>query len=454
VKPRKKAQTGRSPELASRGSQSDAGYDPLGQHLFALAAGSWIGISLLKFGNPVIFDEMITAPQSASEFLFTSWPVSWGYAVLGVVLLFSVSWVRPVFRKGLWPAVLLLGWFLWQLISGLRTVDPRLTNPTLMHFAACLISFAVGAWALARIENMRWFWIPILGCFFYVLLNGFDQRHGGLESVRKAFYEQPGWQLYPRDYILKIQSDRIFSTMVYPNALAAVILMFLPVVLWQTWNLTVRWPRVLRGVAVGLFLYLGLGCLYWTGSKGGWLVALLICAVLLLHLEFSRKAKTLLVVGGLLLGLAVFFIRFSTYFQKGATSVGARVIYWEGAMRIAKANPIFGTGPGTFSVAFRKVKPPEAEMARLTHNDYLEQASDSGVPGFLGFSGFIIGSLGILYRKSITAGRQFFLMWLGLLGCSLQSLIEFSLYIPALAWPSFLWFGWLLGREEPRPAQR
>ena len=76
-----------------------------------------------------------------------------------------------------------------------------------------------------------------------------------------------------------------------------------------------------------------------------------------------------------------FFWRYSAFFQKGATSVGARFDYWQAALQTAKDKPLFGTGPGTFAIAYEKIKRPESEMARLVHNDYLEQASDSGVVG-------------------------------------------------------------------------
>ena len=60
---------------------------------------------------------------------------------------------------------------------------------------------------------------------------------------------------------------------------------------------------------------------------------------------------------------------------------------------------MFGSGPGTFSIAYKKLKSPDSEMALLTHNDYLEQASDSGLIGFLGYFWFIMGHLWYLYRK-------------------------------------------------------
>jgi O-antigen ligase len=413
--------------------------------LFLLAAGLWIGLSPVKFGNPVIFSSIITPPADLAEFVFVSWPVSWGYVVLALVVLASLPLLKPAFHKEHWPIGLLLLWLFWQFLSAGRTIDKQLSTPALVHFVSCVIALLLGYWALARTRVGMAFWAPVLAGLFYVFFTGFDQHHGGLEAVRKEFYSNPNWQMYPQEYIAKLQSNRIFSTLVYPNALAGTILLFLPVSLWKLWELTGRVPRVVRGVVVGLFGYLALGCLYWSGSKGGWLIALAMVAVGLMHFGFPRKIKIALIAGGLALGLTAFFVRYSSYFEKGATSVSARFIYWSAAVQITRENPVLGTGPGTFSAAYRKIKPPDAEMARLAHNDYLEQASDSGIVGALAFAGFVFGSLALLYRKAASAGWGFLLLWIGLLGWAAQALIEFSLYIPALSWPVFLFFGWLWG---------
>ena len=168
--------------------------------------------------------------------------------------------------------------------------------------------------------------------------------------------------------------------------------------------------------------------------------------IALLRLNFNPALKKGLIICLAVLGLIGFSIRYAGFFEKGATSVVARFDYWSAALKVTAANPVFGTGPGTFFVAYSKVKKPEAEVTRLCHNDYLEQASDSGIIGFLSFSVFIIGSLVILYPKD----RSFFAfsVWLGLVGVWLHSLVEFNLYIPAVAWPGFLFIGWLWGRRN------
>ena len=113
-------------------------------------------------------------------------------------------------------------------------------------------------------------------------------------------------------------------------------------------------------------------------------------------------------------------------------------------------------GRGAVSEA-RAGKRPESEPARLVHNDYLEQASDSGIVGFLSYTAFMIGGLAWTYKKCClnsevrkdTQQQRWLLfgIWLGLLGWALQGLIEFGLYVPGEAWPAFALFGWLIQRR-------
>src|SRR5437660_9912535 len=108
-------------------------------------------------------------------------------------------------------------------------------------------------------------------------------------------------------------------------------------------------------------------------------------------------------------------------------------------------------------------------MARLTHNDYLEPASDSGVIGFMAFTLFVVGGLvwsfprgakaqnsaphpgplpiqcgegevqaGQDPRQSEGEGELGFSLvtWLRLMGGACQCLLELGLYSPAPARPA------------------
>jgi O-antigen ligase len=169
------------------------------------------------------------------------------------------------------------------------------------------------------------------------------------------------------------------------------------------------------------------------------LVQVLVC---LLRLPIAKPWKHALACVCLLGGLVGFAVKFSAYFARGAPSAEARRQYWRAAVTVARLRPLAGTGPGTFAANYRLLKPPEAEMALLTHNDYLQQACDSGLPGAAIYTLFVVASLTHLWRKHRDDAPRF-AVWLGLLGWSMQGLTEFGLYIPALSWTAFLWFGWL-----------
>lgn len=267
-------------------------------------------------------------------------------------------------------------------------------------------------------------------------------------DLANAIADEP---LYAFGYTTKLASNRIWATMFYPNALAGAIVLLLPWLLSSVWRMSVgRFETSARCTLVGLLAAPSLACVFWSGSKTGILLVLAQGLAAMSRLPIAGKVK--IAIGSVVLigGLAGFFILFSGYFIAGATSLGARADYWKAAVETFKENPMTGTGPGTFMIPYGQKKADDAEMARLSHNDYLEQASDSGLIGFVSFSVFIWASLILLYRKSKRVKDwQFFLIWLGLAGWSLQVGMEFSLYIPALSWPAFLMFGLLWGRSEP-----
>ncbi len=421
--------------------------------LFAVLFGALLGLALVKFGNPVILSSLLDWPGGVWEWLFFAWPLEIGYALLAAVTLVGLFCVRWRSLKLNWLAVMPLIWFGWQLVSATQSVAPRLTHPTLAHFATCVVCYYLGCLGLSRVRRLDGFWLGILCGFVLMLASGFQQHFGGLEETRRQLelYSSTTRTNVPAELLKRVSSDRIFATSFYPNSLAGTLLLFLPALmafLWRCQARLVRETKALLLVAVGIG---GLACLYWSGSKGGWLLMLALALVALLHLPFGRQWKLLVVAAVLALGLAGFFWRYAGYFEKGAKSVDARLDYWRAAAQIALARPVSGSGPGTFGAEYERIKRPESEMSREVHNDYLEQASDSGLPGFVAYCVFVLGALGRGYVR-FQQDREWlvFAVWLGVLGWALQGLMEFGLYIPALAWPAFAFLGWFVGLPRNR----
>jgi O-antigen ligase len=433
------------------------------RRLFGALFGAFLGLTLLKFGNPPIFEQWVSAPTNAAEFLLgCPWPIGWAYAGLAVLLGLGLFAARPVSRAPVWLVVLPLVWFAWNLAAGSQSVDAQLSRLTLFHFAACGVCFYLGYFCLGQAERLTAFWVGLAAGFLLVFASGIEQHFGGLEQTRRYFfaYLYPQMTEVPAEYLKKMSSDRVFSTLFYPNAFAGVILLLLPALLSLIARARERFTPAARGFLLVLAFLAAVACLVWSGSKGGWLLLLGLSFVALLRLSFDRRVKVVLVCGLLLTGLTAFGWKYASFFQKGATSVVARFDYWQAALRTANAHPVFGTGPGTFAKSYATIKRPESEMARLVHNDYLEQASDSGWLGFLGYSAFIGAGLYRAYPRRGAAkcshpslaesdeGWLVFAVWLGVLGWAIQGLFEFGLYIPALAWPAFTFLGVLLNRDS------
>lgn len=432
-----------------------------------MVAGVFLAFVLLKLGNPVILDHVAGVPEGWREILFETWPAVWGYGVLAVVAVLGAwQWRRSAGVPG-WALALPAVWLAWQFVAATTTVDAALTRMVLPQFVATVVCFGLGLGAGGSVGARR-VWLGLLVGLLVVLGSGFRQQYGGLAASREFFYEneKSGWKDVPAeelarleasrllvrkpdggftinpDLLPKLAKDRIMGTLVQPNALAGVVLLLLPGALLTVWGASGRLQNVTRGVLVGLVAYMGLACLYWSGSKAGWLIALAVGGVALLNLPLPKTLKVGLVVAVAVGGLAGFAWKYQSYFAGGARSANARFDYWSVALQTAINRPLLGSGPGTFYTVYRQAKRPDAEMTRLVHNDYLQQASDSGVVGLLTFGGFIWASLATLYR--ITRDDwMLFAAWLGLFGWALQSFVEFGLYIPALAWTAFFLFGWL-----------
>jgi hypothetical protein len=445
------------------------------QILYALAFGLFLGLCLWKFGNPVILDQKIPAPATASDYFYETWPPHWAGAFLAPLAaagaLLAVGFGRARFpSKWLW--LLPLIWLAWQFISATHTVDSDLTAATLWQFSGCVAGYFLGATLFARPILLRWLLAGVLAAFAFCLIRGLDQRLFEFPENRQMLIdgERDGWTNFPPAAFAEMKSSgivlttngvdvanpailtkfaqgRIAGTMVYPNALAQLILLLWPVALALALGASAKLRPPVRLAAIAITVVLGGTAFIWTGSKLGWLVGLVLIGLWLLRLNWPAQFKFFMVSAVLMVGLGVFAVRFHHYFAAGATSAGARLDYWRAAVQTTATDPWFGTGPGTFQRPYARLKAPDAEMARLAHNDYLEQFSDSGAVGGVAYSAWIFLALATLGRALWKSQDRFSAaLFLGLLGWFLQGLGEFGLFIPALAWTAFTLLGGLIGQ--------
>lgn len=464
--------------------------------IYALVFGAFLGLCIWKFGNPAILDHKIEAPKTPAELWDFAWPIHWanlfllGLTVVGAILFFQ----RPGnFRlpKWLWCSPLI--WLGWQFASATQTVDTTLTTVTLWQFCGCVACYFLGALVIGgagddasqpdqtRMTMSQGFPASGLGLLFVGILAAFVVCQ--VRAVNQRLFEFPlnhqmlsegqrcGWTNFPPESIVemkrenviintngvdvanpvileKFRKGRVAGTLVYPNALAGLILLLFPVSLVLAFAWTEKMRPAIRYAFMGLLAFLGMAAFFWTGSKLGWLIGIGLAGLFLLRLNGSKQLRTWAVATVLILGLGIFTVRFHHYFSTGATSVGARFDYWRAALETTMTKPVFGTGPGTFQRAYEQLKAPESEMARLTHNDYLEQFSDSGIIGGLAYLAWIASSLWLIAKRTRLPGNiPSFAIFASLLAWFIHALGEFGLYIPALAWMAFTLLGCLSSRK-------
>ena len=507
--PASSAAAGGPPSARAAGAPSGGMSAPGGLRLFALVFGAFLGVAILKWGNPVILEAQIPMPRDLAEWLQQPWPSRLAAPLLLVLTVVGLMATRPMEalrgRDRSTGLLLLLPvlWLAWQALSAGRSVDAVLTGWTLPQLTGCVACFGLGFLALGPALHSGWLWVGLIAGLG-LCLNKAAQQH--LFELRQDYQvllegEATGWTNFTAASLAELKANllvirtngvdianpaildkmrraRVNGTMVYPNALAGLILLLLPASLAVLAAVGASLKGSVRWLLQGSFGVLGVLCLYWTGSKAGWLVALGVGAVALLLRPAPARHKAALVALLLAGGLGLFGLRFAGYFAKGATSAAARADYWKAALQNTRERPVWGSGPGTFQRPYARLKAPESEMARLVHNDYLEQATDSGLPGFVLYTGWIGGLLWTLGRRvTRSAGgagpslqalpesvspqpgtgwtesdrsRLEWAMFLGLLGWFTHGFAEFGLYIPASAWTAFTLAGALLAGGPAR----
>lgn len=147
-----------------------------------------------------------------------------------------------------------------------------------------------------------------------------------------------------------------------------------------------------------------------TWSRGAWIAALAGLAVMVILAPRRRAGLLVLCLVTLLLATAaigpgrVSLARRIEAIPSAAFNLD-RLTLWEGALRIARAHPVLGTGYGTFSRAWRRHMPEDiVQEATTAHNLFLTYAAETGLVGLAAFLAFVAAALGGLWQR-ITSTR-------------------------------------------------
>ena len=437
--------------------------------------GLLVFLLLLKSGHAVVLDHLVKPPQSLTEWLTVeqAWPVVWGQWAVAVWAVFCLRHIR-IGKGWHWTIWAPAGWLIWQFISAAGSVSPKLTAVTLQHFCCCVACFYLGCWVLARCRNLNLFALGLIAGLFALLVIGMDQHFWQFKATRElmqnivsggwkeiaaselADMEQSGMILKTASgysiapgFAKRMASNRIFATFGgYANVFAGALLLLVPIVTISLCQWMARHGALLSRLTVGTFIASSSVCLYWTGSKAAMLIAVALGLWMAFTASISKPFRV-----GILMGLvslvAIFVVpTLLKYNSTGAKSAIARVSYWKSAIATFQEHPVLGSGPGTFGVMYAKNKNPDDEMAKLTHNDFLQQASDSGAIGLCLYLAAVFGVLRSCVSRIRVFSQPKDIAWaisLGVLAWFTHGLVEFALYVPSAGITTWLLAGIIVG---------
>jgi O-antigen ligase len=317
-------------------------------------------------------------------------------ALLGLRLLTlfsSLAWCVYVIRSGTWqlPAKPVLwaalAWLVWAIVTlffspylfaGLQTVSHMLLGVMAMILAAQL-----------QAQQRTWLYTTLLwtaalmGCFGLLQALGF----------------RPTPMFVP---------ERVSSTYFNSNHYSGWLDVIIPLLAWYWLK-----NRTFGLIVLGLVLAINLALSF------SWAAIAITVAVLWLVLRTAqRQVLRRVVIGGstLLLVFAVLFAfspqlstgslpsRVSQFFNQFVqVSLGTRLEVFKGNLAMIQDYPIVGVGPGNFPRAFPQYRAPVNKgdiisatthfFVNYAHNDYLQIATEQGIPGMVLFIVLLVVAL-------------------------------------------------------------
>ena len=226
-------------------------------------------------------------------------------------------------------------------------------------------------------------------------------------------------------------TDRIFLSMTLTSAL-----------LWIAYDIKnkIALPLALN-MALAIIFFLQL---FSTGGRAGYLSFVLLAPVALWMLYPGRWRMWAMAVVTVVVVALVFSPQVQKRIQEGRTdmqlyqsgnaetSVGLRLVFWQGALIMAKENPLLGVGTGDYKLEMARLHqiqaiPPTPQNPETTHphNSYLAYLADLGLTGLFIFIWFLWAVTLEAWRQREHASAWFKLCYMGifLLGSLSDTLI-------------------------------
>ncbi len=220
-----------------------------------------------------------------------------------------------------------------------------------------------------------------------------------------------------------------------------------------------------------VFCILLLWNLYLTYSRGGWLSALAAVMIFVgVRIVTGRQASqngnavatAVMLIASLFLCMKTIPADASMVQEpslisriRDSQTIEHRLSYWSTAVTMISDNPWFGVGWGAFEKAYPKYMVLGGYPVKLAHNNFLQVWAETGIIGLNAFAGMWLVFLYTFWKKAVSGpavAMRGVACGLGtaVIAFLVNSVVDFALYLPALAYLVFAFMGLLVAIPAPQ----
>lgn len=215
-----------------------------------------------------------------------------------------------------------------------------------------------------------------------------------------------------REYLINVVAGnpawRVFATAENPDFLAGYLVALAPIAVAAA--IVVPGSTLVRAL-LAIAAMIEVLTILPTGSRFA-LISLAISIVLFVAAAArASSGKRLAISKGAMAGIVVVLLAGAvvakpvisrlTRGQNGNSGL-FRVYTWRGTLHMAKSNPVFGTGAGTFADVYPKYA--LAGFTRHAHDVYLQVAAEMGIPSALLLAAFVLMAIAALFKYTMGTG--------------------------------------------------
>ncbi|HWR81963.1 MAG TPA: O-antigen ligase family protein [Candidatus Deferrimicrobium sp.] len=360
-------------------------------------------------------------------FIFSStFSIAAAHLSLGIAAMLFAIWTAitrdiPFGPHLKWPCLFVALYFIWMALSALVGSTP-LASLFILKEEWLFIAAVVGIGLFCVAEYRHRLVTALATGVALVSAYGIIQRFTGIHWFK------PVPPLAAPDFGFLVCGN-FSNSLTFGNyfGTASAFLLGFAVGGWKHLSRSLRWlclAASILGIAATLLSYS-------RGAIIGLAVALIVLGVLA-----GRRYVIASVVTVIVLALTTYFIipgladRFQTVTSRdlGGVYEGSRVFIWKNSLKVIAEHPLFGVGQGNFKAAYTaRLRPdiPDIRKHAHAHNDFLNIAAISGIPGALFFAGIWASVITSLRKAQRIAhfGRQDSYLSLGALLASVVFLV-------------------------------